>query len=252
MLTLWYVSGCLPAAPTECPQPPALPPPRRPAGENSLRAQRLRELGVPWRLLLTGTPLQARGLGACSSLDLRCRASWTSHPLSCSRQPCSTASFLAFPFLSSFPNLPQNNLRELLALLAFMADTTIDKIERRVKVRRRFGGKRGGIQGLLVGRRHRRPVASLCYFDSGRHVSSLLLSSCPAQRLEDPNPPPPEAAEGEGADEELAGAQEYIRCGSFAFNATRAAILTVAKVLPPPACCCLPSAALHAPPAAGP
>ncbi len=28
----------------------------------------------------------------------------------------------------------QNNLRELLALLAFMADTSIDTIERRIKV----------------------------------------------------------------------------------------------------------------------
>jgi SNF2 family DNA or RNA helicase len=52
-------------------------------GQDSLRGQRLRELGAPWRLLLTGTPLQ-------------------------------------------------NNLRELLALLAFMADTSISKIEERV------------------------------------------------------------------------------------------------------------------------
>ncbi|PSC69245.1 chromodomain-helicase-DNA-binding 3 isoform X2 [Micractinium conductrix] len=52
-------------------------------GENSLRAKTLRNLGAPWRMLLTGTPLQ-------------------------------------------------NNLRELLNLLAFMADATADDIEQRV------------------------------------------------------------------------------------------------------------------------
>jgi SNF2 family DNA or RNA helicase len=45
----------------------------------------LRDLGAPWRLLMTGTPLQ-------------------------------------------------NNLRELLALLAFLADCSIEDIERRIKV----------------------------------------------------------------------------------------------------------------------
>ena len=60
----------------------------------------LRELGAPWRLLLTGTPLQ-------------------------------------------------NNLRELLALLAFMADCQIEDIERRVKVS--WVG-RGGFWPCWVGR----------------------------------------------------------------------------------------------------
>lgn len=57
----------------------------RHAGENSKLGAQLRSLGAPWRLLLTGTPLQ-------------------------------------------------NNLRELFALLAFMADCTIDAVERKIKV----------------------------------------------------------------------------------------------------------------------
>ncbi|KAL4854430.1 Chromodomain-helicase-DNA-binding protein 3 [Chlorella vulgaris] len=53
-------------------------------GQDSLRGRMLRDLGAPWRLLMTGTPLQ-------------------------------------------------NNLRELLALLAFLADCSIEDIERRIK-----------------------------------------------------------------------------------------------------------------------
>ena len=80
--------------------PALLPPPPPAAGQDSLRGRVLRELGAPWRLLLTGTPLQ-------------------------------------------------NNLRELLALLAFMADCKIEDIERRVKVRR---VERGDVEEAGPGR----------------------------------------------------------------------------------------------------
>eukprot|EP00887_Chlorella_sp_A99_P000453 scaffold17.g453.t1 len=56
-------------------------------GENSKRAAALHGLGAPWRLLVTGTPLQ-------------------------------------------------NNLRELLALLAFIADSSIERVERFVRARK--------------------------------------------------------------------------------------------------------------------
>ena len=151
---------------------PSSPAPRPlAAGQDSLRGRVLRELGAPWRLLLTGTPLQ-------------------------------------------------NNLRELLALLAFMADCKIEDIERRVKVRR---VERGGVEEAWPWR------WSVVALSAGKPVrpkkyTPFLLTNPPAcpvppplsgslQRMADPNPPSPVAAsQAEDADEELLQAQAYIRC----------------------------------------
>lgn len=39
-----------------------------PAGQDSQRGKALREMGAPWRMLLTGTPLQVGGRAAGSTL----------------------------------------------------------------------------------------------------------------------------------------------------------------------------------------
>ena len=106
-------------------------------GPGSLRGRALRELGAPWRMLLTGTPLQVgrRVLGRVGGEERGRRGAGGG------------SDAVGIPFRCRFPNTAcprayrpvppvlQNNLRELLTLLAFMADCTVDEVERRIRVR---------------------------------------------------------------------------------------------------------------------